>query len=321
MHYALPYKTKQFFFVLIKLSIIVGAGYFIYQKLITNTDLDFNTFIQLTSKNVIFSLKNSIILIVLSFFNWFLEIIKWQHLASVVKKINLKDALHQSLGALTASLFTPNRIGEYGAKAIFYNKGYRKKILLVNFLSNIMQMSITLALGIIGLSIYNNSYDIAVNYYKIAPFLILLFTIIVLIILGITQRRYKIKGVPIQRIKDFAVRFPKSKLHLGILLSLGRYLIFSFQFFVILYFFRVNITYLEAIPVITSMYLITSILPSVFIFDVVIKGSVAVYLFSILGINDLIILSTITIMWLLNFVIPSIFGSFYVLNFKFSAQN
>ncbi|MFS4483684.1 lysylphosphatidylglycerol synthase domain-containing protein [Hyunsoonleella sp. 2307UL5-6] len=321
MHYALPYKTKQFFFVLIKLSIVIGAGYFIYQKLITNPDLDFNTFIQLTSKNGILSLKNSIILVVLSFLNWFLEIIKWQYLASVVKKISFKDALHQSLGALTASLFTPNRIGEYGAKAIFYNKPYRKKILLVNLLSNIMQMSITLALGIIGFSIYSNSYDIAVNYYKIARFLTLLLTIIVLIILGITQKRYKIKGISIQRIRDFVMRFPKSKLHLGILLSLGRYLIFSFQFFVILYFFKVNITYLEAIPVITSMYLITSILPSIFIFDVVIKGSVAVYLFSLLGINDLIILSTITIMWLLNFVIPSIFGSFYVLNFKFSAQN
>ena len=36
MIYSLPYKTKQFFFVLIKLSIVVGAFYFIYQKLANN---------------------------------------------------------------------------------------------------------------------------------------------------------------------------------------------------------------------------------------------------------------------------------------------
>ena len=68
--------------------------------------------------------------------------------------------------------------------------------------------------------------------------------------------------------------------------------------------------------VITSMYLLASIIPSIFIFDVVIKGSVAVYLFSIVGVNELTVLCIVTLMWLLNFVTPSVFGSYYVLNFN-----
>ena len=36
MVHGLPYKTKHFFLVLIKLSIIVGAFYFIYQKTMKN---------------------------------------------------------------------------------------------------------------------------------------------------------------------------------------------------------------------------------------------------------------------------------------------
>ena len=68
--------------------------------------------------------------------------------------------------------------------------------------------------------------------------------------------------------------------------------------------------------IISSMYLLSSIIPSIFIFDVVIKGSVALYLFSFVGINELVILSTITLMWLLNFVLPSLVGSYYVLNYK-----
>ena len=67
---------------------------------------------------------------------------------------------------------------------------------------------------------------------------------------------------------------------------------------------------------ITSMYLLSSIIPALSIFDVVIKGSVAVFVFSFLEINQLIILSIITIMWLLNFVLPSIIGSYFVLLFK-----
>ena len=68
--------------------------------------------------------------------------------------------------------------------------------------------------------------------------------------------------------------------------------------------------------VITSMYFLASIIPSISIFDVVIKGSVAVFLFRLLKINQLTILTIITPMWLLNFVIPSVFGGYYILNFR-----
>jgi len=98
--------------------------------------------------------------------------------------------------------------------------------------------------------------------------------------------------------------------------SLIRYLIFSFQFYFFLSVFGVAIDYLDAMVVITSMYFLASIIPSISIFDVVIKGSVAVFLFSFLKINELTILTIITSMWLLNFVIPSVFGGYYILNFR-----
>jgi hypothetical protein len=64
------------------------------------------------------------------------------------------------------------------------------------------------------------------------------------------------------------------------------------------------------------MYLLASVVPTISLFDVVIKGSIAIFLFSYVRVNELTILSITTIMWLLNFAIPSIFGSYYVLNFK-----
>ncbi|PQV51552.1 lysylphosphatidylglycerol synthase-like protein [Jejuia pallidilutea] len=316
MHYALPYKTKQFFFVLIKLSIVLGAGFFIYHKLVNNSDLDVSSFIQFTSQNSVFSLRNTVLLVVLSVLNWFLETLKWQHLASEIKKINFKNALEQSLGALTASLFTPNRIGEYGAKAMYYTAHLRKKIMLTNLLSNMLQMSITSIFGIIGFSVFLQKHNIGVNYNKISQFLIVVFCVVLVILLGFLQNRFKIKGCSTKQTRAFLFHFPKQKLYLGFLLSLARYIVFSFQFFLLLYFFKADFSYLEAITAITSMYLLVSIIPSIFIFDVVIKGSVAVYLFSFLQINELIVLSSITVMWLFNFVLPSIFGSYYVITFK-----
>ncbi|WNH08220.1 lysylphosphatidylglycerol synthase domain-containing protein [Thalassobellus suaedae] len=316
MMYSLPYKTKQFFFVLIKLSIVVAAFYFIYQKLTKNSELQFSVFIDFLTKNDAFSIKNIVFILILSFLNWFFEILKWQNLVFPIKKITFKNASEQSLGSLTASLFTPNRIGEYGAKAIYYTSNYRKRIMLINLISNLLQMSITVILGIIGLSIFISNFNININLNNLLIILISSIVFITLITFGIRKNKFTIKGVSFEKIKDFISNFPKNKIRLGWLLSLLRYGVFSFQFYFLFHVFKTEITYLNAMTAITSMYLLASIIPSVFIFDVIIKGSIAVYLFAFLGINELTILSIITIMWMLNFVLPSIYGSYYVLNFK-----
>tara|TARA_R110000868_G_scaffold104728_5_gene288684 strand:+ start:10710 stop:11678 length:969 start_codon:yes stop_codon:yes gene_type:complete len=316
MRYQLSYKTKQFFFVLIKLSIVVGAFYFIYERLTNNNTLVFSEFIEFSIKNNVFSLKNILFLLFLSIFNWFFEILKWRTLVSAIKKITFKNALAQSLGALTASLFTPNRIGEYGAKAIYYSSPFRKRILLINLISNMLQMAVTTLFGVIGLFFLISNYDININYYKLSRVLIIGLTGATLIVFGFGKSRYTIKGFSFQKIKDFISGFSKQKLVMSFTCALIKYLIFSFQFYFLLCVFKVDIDYFNAMYFITSMYLLASIIPSIFIFDVIIRGSVAVYLFSFMGVNELVILSITTIMWLLNFVLPGIFGSYYVLNFN-----
>lgn len=312
----MPYKIKQFFFVLIKLSIVVGAFYFIYSKIVENENLQFNEFIDFLKENDIFSSKNIIFLLILSIFNWFFEILKWQHLVKFIKPISFKLSLEQSLGGLTASLITPNRIGDYGAKAVYYTKGFKTKIVLLNLLGNMAQMAITTLLGIIGFVLFINEYPLEINYYKISRFGIIILVIGILTLFGVKQKRFKIKGFSITTVIHFLKSIPLKTHGINLLLSLIRYLIFSFQFYYLLTVFGVTINYFDAMIVITSMYLLASIVPTISILDVVIKGSIAVFLFGYLEINELTILSITTLMWLLNFVIPSIFGSYYVLNFK-----
>lgn len=311
-----PYKTKQFFFVLIKLSIVVGAFYFIYSKITTNESLEFTKFVSFLNENNVFSIKNISILIVLSFFNWFFEILKWQHLVGAIKHITFKSALEQSLGGLTASLITPNRIGDYGAKAIYYAKTFRTKIVLLNLLGNMAQMTVTTLFGIVGLSFFLNEFSIDINYYKVTRFASIILIIGLLVLFGVKQKRFKVKGVSFSTILTF-IKSISLKIHsLNLSLSFLRYLIFSFQFYYLLIAFGVDINYENTMMVVTSMYLLASIVPTISIFDVVIKGSIAVFLFDYLQVSELIILSVTTTMWMLNFVIPSIIGSYFVLNFK-----
>ncbi len=310
------YKTKQFFLVLIKLSIVVGAFYFIYNKLVSNDNLELSVFISFLQENDRFSIKTIGFLLILTSFNWFFEIIKWQVLASFVSKISFFSSAEQSLGSLTASLFTPNRIGEYGAKIMYFPKALRKKIALMNLFSNSFQMTITVTLGVIGLWLFIEKYNPDINYFKVLRFMGILIIVVFLLFFSLKKNVFAIRGFSFEKIVSYIKTLPLKIYAKGLGLSLLRYFIFSFQFYFLLYLFGVDVSYFNAMIVITSMYFLASVIPSIFIFDVIIKGSVAVYLFDIVGVNELTTLSIIMIMWLLNFVLPSIIGAFYVITFK-----
>jgi len=316
----LSYKSKQFFFVLIKLGIVAFAFYFIYIKLTQNDHLSFHDFKSVLIKNRVFSPKNISILLIFTIFNWFLEILKWQKLTSVVTKISFLKSMGQSLGALTASLFTPNRIGEYGAKAIYFPKALRKKIMLLNLIGNMAQMTITILFGFLGFITFYHLYSPEINLYRLFVFAGILLSVSVFLIFFWKRNKLEIKGFSLSKIFDFAKNLPSKIKFQILLLSILRYLVFSFQFFFLMSLLGIQMGYLESMTIITSVYLLSSIIPTIFIFDVVVKGSVAVYLFSFVGVDELIVLSITTLMWLLNFVLPSFFGSYHVLNFKLETE-
>ncbi len=232
-----------------------------------------------------------------------------------VKNISFFEALKQSLSAHTASLFTPNRIGEYGAKALFFSKPLRKRILLLNLIGNISQMSTTLLFGIIGLSLFISKYEINVSSIKIFSLLTLIVIIIVIVFFVSKQNKFKIKGFSIQNIKASILKIPTKIHYKNVAFAVIRYFVFSFQFYYLLTLFAVDVSYFNAMIVITTMYLLSSVIPTIFVFDVVVKGSIGLYLFSYIGINALTILSIVTLMWMLNFVLPSVFWR--LLCFKF----
>ena len=238
-------------------------------------------------------------------------------LVSSIEKITFIESLQQSLGALTASLFTPNRIGEYGAKAVYYKKGFRRKIMLLNLIGNGAQMVTTTIFGVAGLLYFFSRFDVNLEVYRLRKITYLLALLIPIIFLGSSYGVKKIQGFNIDRIRKFIKELPKS-LHLkNGLFSIIRYLIFSFQFFFLLTTFKVDIDYLTAMALISSMYFIASIVPSLSFFDWLIKGSVAVWVFSFYPVNELIMVSITLLMWSLNFALPAIFGSYFVLNFNF----
>jgi len=311
------YKYRQFLLFLIKLSIVLGAFYFIFQKTVHNNSISLSEFILQLEKIFTNNYNAVFILLSFTFFNWFFEILKWKNLVTIIKNIPFIEALKQSLGSLTASLFTPNRIGEYGAKAFYFYKEQRKKILLLNLISNISQMTVTVVFGIVGLLfiVFNYAIDLPVfRARRLVYYLAILFLSIFGAQFFISK---KIRGFYFNKIVLFFKELPIFVIVKTMLFSIIRYLIFSHQFYYLLLLFGVEMDYNILIRLIFTMYLIASVIPSLPMFDWLIKGSVAVFVFGLVGVNELVVVSITTLMWLLNFAIPAIIGSYFVMNFKF----
>lgn len=307
---SVPHKAKQFLVLVIKLLIVGGAFYFIYNQLMHNDQLDWEKFIALVKSKQSFGAFAFILF--LSFLNRFLEILKWQSLVSVIAKITVGAASKQVLGALTAAIFTPNGIGEYAGKALFFEKSQTKKIVFLNLICNGIQMVLTVVFGIFGLLYFNTVYNVITSQTVLILFglLLLLFGIL------FSVKKITIKGYSIEKLIHKINEIPKKVHRKNILLAVARYLVFSHQYYFLFLLFDVDLSYFLLMATITSVYFLASSLPTFQFLDFAVKGSVAVYFFGLLGVNEWIVVFISTLMWFLNVVLPVIIGSYFVLNFK-----
>lgn len=310
---SIPHKTKQFLVLLIKLFIVGGAFYFIYNQLANNDKLDWQKFLVLFQKNQ--SVGGIAFILLLSVLNRFFEILKWQNLVRCIHPISLGDATKQVLGALTTGLFTPNGVGEYAGKALFFPKTETKKVMFLNLICNGIQMLLTVLFGIAGFLYFNMQYHILSNQ----TILLILGVLLLLGIVLFLVKRITIKGYSLNKLLQKINEIPKAIHQKNISLGLCRYLVFSHQYYFLFLAFDVDLPYGILIATVTSVYFLASSLPTFQFLDFAVKGSVAVYFFGILGVNEWIVIFISTLMWFLNVVIPVVIGSYFVLNFKIVA--
>ena len=300
----ISHKAKQFLVFLVKLLIVVGAFYFIYNQLATNDKLDWEKFLVLFKKNQ--SVAGISFILFFSFLNRFFEIMKWQNLAQVVKPISINEATKQVLAALTLGVFTPVGVGEYAGKALYFEKKDTKKIIFLNLICNGIQIVATGFFGILGMMVLG---------YWLWSLGIILVTIVFLLFSYFTKK-IKIKGYSIDNLLERINEIPKKIHRKNFILGICRYLVFSHQYYFLFLAFDVDLPYATLMATITTVYFLASLIPSFQFLDFALKGSLAVYFFRILGVNEWVVIFVTTLMWFLNVVLPVIIGSYYIMIFK-----
>ena len=233
-------------------------------------------------------------------------------MAQTIKPISVGESAKQVLSAVTAAIFTPNGLGEYGAKVLFFEKQNAKEVIFLNLICNGIQMVLTVIFGIFGLLYFNSLFQVISSKTVVLLFAALVFLVSILF----SARRIQIKGYSLQRLGQKINLLPKKVHQRNIFLAICRYLVFSHQYYFLFLAFDVDLPYLTLMSGITATYFLASSLPTFQFLDFAVKGSVAVYFFGLLGVNEWIVVFIAMLMWFLNVVLPVIIGSYYVLNFK-----
>ena len=315
-------QTKKILSVVIKITVVGLAFWFIFQKL--NNNQNISNFISLADK---LSLTDVVMVMVsvfsLMFLNWFLEALKWKFLVGRIEKISTWKAVESVFCGLTWAVFTPNRIGEFGGRVFFLSP--RKRIMGVIAMSvgTIGQLLVTNVLGSIALLCFVIQFAALNPFIEFGlGFLVLIFCLFFLLFYFNIRWVYGllIKINFLKRFKRFIIIFSSYNYPdiLRVLIySLSRYLIYTTQYLLIIHFLVPEIKALDMVMILFVFYFIQSALPSFDLLDIGVRASIATYLFAFVTKQEIAIMAAFASIWMINLIIPAIFGSVFVLKLKF----
>ena len=334
-------KVSKTFNILIRSVIVILTLVFIYNQIFYRKDyqeiIDYFPRVAGT-ENFYFFLLMVILLIPV---NIFLEIWKWKYLIAKLEKVSFWNATKAVLTGYSVSMFLPNRVGEYFGRIYVLKKAGRIQAILVTILGSMAQLLTTLLFGLIAFSFFfPNFFDISekINlwlYSGLLTFVLFFSALSIFAFLNFSSFSEiikKISGRKLARIQKFTVVFSwfsSKNMLLVLVVSIIRYLVFSFQFFLLLHIFLIPINYFNGMIVISLVYLLMTIIPTIALTELGVRGSVSLYVFKIYfeSFNHftdqmaLGVISASTLLWLLNLAFPALLGTFFVNSLRFFRSN
>lgn len=312
----------------IKILIVLAGCWILYVKIIKNQDLAE----MWDSVKTSFSSTQNVLLMALAFIlmpvNMAFETRKWQKSVLPVEGVPFRKAYTAIFTGVTAGMMFPNRTGDFLGRIFILEKGNRIKAAMLTFVGNIAQMLITVSLGCIAWIFFaqDNYYVLIISLIIIVLGYLLYFNIHILRHL---QRLIPGKWRPrAEKYMEIFSSYSKRDLIIILLLALTKYVVYSFQFVLLIWAFDVPLNYFEAMIPIMMTYLLMTVIPFITITEIAVRGSVCIFVFekwlSIMGIStsySMMVFSASTMLWLYNLAIPAIVGLFFIRKLKFMRRS
>jgi hypothetical protein len=270
------------------------------------------------------------VILILMVVNWGVEARKWQVLLKPVEKISWFRSFKATLTGVAFALNTPNRIGEYGGRVLYVREGNRLKAISLTLVGSMSQFLVTMVIGCGGLLFLLNLPEAATPFIQTKSYRfwirLLLNTIAIFSIAGMLI--YFRLGWII-RLIDKLPALKKVTPHIEVLesltaglllrlcsLSLTRYFVFAVQYVLMIQLLDVNIQAWPAFWLVSVMFLVLAIVPTIALAELGLRGQVSLELFGIYSSNKLAITASAAGIWVINLVLPALIGSLLTLSIK-----
>jgi uncharacterized membrane protein YbhN (UPF0104 family) len=269
--------------------------------------------------------------------NWFFEAYKWRYLIRKLENISITDSFKAVLTGISVSMFLPNRAGDYLGRIFILKKANRLQAVLSTMLGGLAQLITTLIFGTVAFTVaLSRFFDMSDSlklwsYIGVVFATVIFLTGIIFIYLNFSTFSGIIKNISgkeypkISKYSQVFSWYNSKELFNVLLVSMVRYLIFSFQFYLLLLIFDVNLSYLVSMILIGIVYLMMTVIPTIAMTELGVRGSVSIYVFGYyfeslnLWSENLkqSVMASSSLLWIINLGIPALVGAFFVFKLRF----
>ena len=273
--------------------------------------------------------------------NWGVESWKWKYLIKKIEKISIVKSYQAVLTGISVSSFTPNRVGDYFGRVFILEKANHWEGVLITIIGSISQFITTIIAGSIGLLIFilefidTSEYFYGYFYYGLIAIVVIVNFFIFLFYFNISILSTFLKNFTKTRWEKFREHlnvfslFSKPELLKVLLISILRYCIFTFQFYLLLRLFSVPIPLFYAAVTVSVIFFVITAIPTIALAELGIRGSISIYFIGLFFEKYSVITEQINIgvfsassaLWLINIIIPAIAGTIFVFKLKFFRKN
>ena len=250
--------------------------------------------------------------IVLFVVNPLLEILKWSLLTAQVAPQPTRKIAASYFAGMAASMITPNRIGEYPGRLLYLGITNVYRYINVALLGTLAQLLAVVVMAAPGIVYASAQLPMQLRWMPIAADIALCCTLTA-IYLGYGKIELpNFKWKPLARTIAYCrlVKGISAKTKLVVLaVSMFRFGIYSLQLVCLLHYFGIDLPPGPALGVATTFFWAMTIIPSVALAELGVRGSVALFLLSPYSHNTVGILAATLALWFMNLVIPSLIGS------------
>jgi MFS family permease len=243
----------------------------------------------------------------LVYLNIWIAYLQWKVTLNVVVPNTILNIRIQSFFAgIVTGIVTPNMVGNFIGRLYYFERRNRIAIILFTLLSNYAQFLASLVFGWIAILIVGDLYVLP---HSESIIFILGFGVILAFLAYFFIDNFLSRFKKKKYFNSFREILKKNRTYRSTILGLSllRFFVFTMQFSLMLYAFGETIN-VSVVMAIWQVYLLTMLIPSVFLGKIGVRESVALFVLVNLGMNEFAILFSSLIIWGINTLLPALVG-------------